>query len=242
MKEAIILTKTEYNELTNRINQLQYQKDELYGLYCSCTDDNARLQSRVKDLENQIWNMRNRADIDAFNKASDNEFYDWANAMADKYNKNYDQEITKEIINEEKDWLKQVKRKYCKNYTEYMDQNGKFQIITFDEMETYKFCLQNLSPNKETENEETERHGWDENCLASDAYYFRRLADEYKHAKDTEKNIYHHCLMMYYWYENIARKYADDPAEFKYWQKGGQEWLREYHLILKYGRTYIFYL
>lgn len=235
MKEAIILTKVEYENLMNRMTDLENTNAKQFRFCCNYAIDNARLHSRVKDLENQIWEMRNRADIDAFNKASDNEFYDWTNAMADKYNKNYDQQITKEIINEEKDWLKQVKRKYCKNYTEYMDQNGKFHIITFDEMETYKFCLQNLSPNKETE-----RHGWDENCLASDAYYFRRLADEYKHAKDTEKNIYHHCLMMYYWCENIARKYADDPAEFKDWQKASQNWLREYHLILKYGRTYIY--
>lgn len=237
MKEAIILEKSEYKYLTDRIEYLESRVDSL-----EYENENLRWDisvssyayDEIRELKNTIWELRNRADIDAFNEASDVEFYNWANAIADKYNNIYEQEIAKEITNEEKDWLKEVKRKYCKNCTEYIDKNGEFQIITFDEMETYKFCLQNLPKGTDT-------HGWDEDRLASDSYYFD-LSEEYDQAKDTKKNKYHYYLMMYYWCETCALTHAEyDHEKFREWQESGQWWLRQYYNALKYGLNYIWY-
>ena len=94
MKEAIIMTKEEYAEMTNIIKQLQTRLREKMDIIDQMDAD---LYNAYKRFD-ALWEAHNRPAIEAAAKAHDEEFYTWCDEMADKY--------------DELDWIECMDRKY----------------------------------------------------------------------------------------------------------------------------------
>ena len=90
MKEAIIMTKEEYQAIQSR---LQEADDIITAL-------NVNL-SWAFDRINALWNTINRPAIEAAAKAHDDEFYAWCYEMADKYEEQ-----------DEAEWIAEMSTKY----------------------------------------------------------------------------------------------------------------------------------
>lgn len=216
MKEAIIMTKVEYEELTDRIIELQDEiidrDDKLTKLGSYCND----LEVAYHDLKNTIWEMRNRADIDAFNEASDDEFYAWANEMANKYERL-----------DEKAWYEAMASKY--NVCGHFDNNGVWHRYDENKKPDLSWLKRSYA---------LASHGWDTSYEYTDYQYFTSLADEYKPKRRTSDKS-NHALMHYYACATYAYQLTD-ATKIKEWEDHANFWWEEFlnELKPKYRRLF----
>lgn len=94
MKEAIIMTKEEYKDLTDTIKQLQACLREKINVIDRMDANLSCAHERI----NALWEIINRPAIEAAAKTNEEEFYSWCDEMAEKY--------------DELDWIERMDRKY----------------------------------------------------------------------------------------------------------------------------------
>lgn len=83
MKEAVIMTREEYKGFYNSFQALKDRLNDVRSRNLTLED---MLHNAEKRCEN-LWNQLNRPAIEAAEEAADNEFYDWCDSVAQRYEK-----------------------------------------------------------------------------------------------------------------------------------------------------------
>lgn len=118
MKEAIIMTREEYDSLIGRVNYLE-----------SCMDvadmDLAYFQNRT----NRLWNLLNRPAIEELQKKHDEEYLAWCEEIAEKYEKL-----------DEEEWLTSRARFYNNRVYDFCEENDISEWEAYAHRQYYDGC------------------------------------------------------------------------------------------------------
>ena len=134
MKEMILLTKEEYQILSNKIDNL---KAEVSRLTDACTYYDWAKEERDERIKH-LWDMLNRPAIEAAAQKHEDEFLDWCSEKSAEYEqKDFDEWVIKKSV-----FYNNGRRAFCmercineEEYESYLKYDGWHPVITENKTE-----------------------------------------------------------------------------------------------------------